>query len=441
MLIVDKALEARAAEGKPIRVGMIGAGFMGRGLANQIVNSTPGMQLVAVSNRTIARAAQAYTEAGLETFDTVTSVSALEDAIQRGRPAITDDGMLLAEAGNIDCIVEVTGAIEFGAHVVMKAIDARKHIVLMNAEVDGTVGPLLKVYADRAGIVITGCDGDQPGVQMNLYRFVQGMGVTPLLAGNIKGLQDRFRNPTTQKGFAEKWGQNPSMVTSFADGTKISFEQALVANATGLRVAQRGMLGYTHEGHIDELTTRYDIDMLRSHGGIVDYVVGSKPSPGVFVFGTHDDPKQRHYLNLYKLGPGPLYSYYIPYHLCHFEVPTSVARAVLFRDAVIVPQGAPSVEVITRAKIDLKAGDELDYLGGYTMYGECENTEIVQRERLVPIGIAEGCRLKRDIPVDGVISYDDIEVPAGRLIDKLYAEQQAHFAGAPVYNGTPVMAR
>jgi predicted homoserine dehydrogenase-like protein len=441
MLIVDKALEARAVEGKAIRVGMIGAGFMGRGLANQIINSTPGMKLVAISNRTIARAAQAYIEAGVETFDTVTSVSALEDAIQRGRPAITDDGMLLAEAGNIDCIVEVTGAIEFGAHVVMKAIDARKHIVLMNAEVDGTVGPLLKVYADRAGIVITGCDGDQPGVQMNLYRFVQGMGVTPLLAGNIKGLQDRFRNPTTQKGFAEKWGQNPSMVTSFADGTKISFEQALVANATGLRVAQRGMLGYTHEGHIDELTTRYDIDMLRSHGGIVDYVVGSKPSPGVFVFGTHDDPKQRHYLNLYKLGAGPLYSFYIPYHLCHFEVPSSIARAVLFRDAVIVPQGAPSVEVITRAKIDLKAGDELDYLGGYTMYGECENTEIVQRERLVPIGIAEGCRLKRDIPVDGVISYDDIEVPAGRLIDKLYAEQQAHFAGAPVYNGTPVMAR
>ncbi|MDX2138065.1 MAG: NAD(P)-dependent oxidoreductase [Chloroflexota bacterium] len=430
MQIASAALEKYAAEGKRIRVGMAGAGFMARGIANQIINSVHGIELVAIANRTLAKAADAYAYAGVENVVTVDSVTALEAAIDQHRPAVTDNAHLLCEADNIDLVLDITGALEFGAHLTMKAIECGKDMVSMNAELDGTVGPLLKVYAERAGVIFSGSDGDQPGVEMNVYRFVKGLGLTPLLCGNIKGLQDPYRNPTTQKGFAEKWGQNPSMVTSFADGTKISYEQALVANATGMRVAKRGMLGYNHDGHIDELTKRYDIDMLKSHGGIVDYVVGSKPSPGVFVLATHDDPKQRHYLNLYKLGEGPLYSFYQPYHLCHFEVPLSIARVALLEDYVITPLGAPVVEVITTAKIDLKAGDELDYLGGYTMYGEAENSDVVQRERLLPIGLAEGCRVKRDLPKDTHLTFDDVEIPAGRLIDKLYAEQQAHFATA-----------
>jgi predicted homoserine dehydrogenase-like protein len=297
----------------------------------------------------------------------------------------------------------------------------------MNAELDGTIGPILKAYADKAGVVISGCDGDQPGVQMNLYRFVKSIGLTPLLCGNIKGLHDPYRNPTTQKGFAEKWGQEPSMVTSFADGTKISFEQAIVANATGMQVARRGMLGYNFDGHVDELTKRYDVEELVRLNGIVDYVVGTKPGPGVFVLATHEDPKQRHYLNLYKLGEGPLYSFYVPYHLCHFEAPLSVARAVLFRDAVLAPLGAPRVEVITAAKIDLKKGQILDGLGGYMTYGLAENAGIAQRENLLPIGLAEGSRLTRDISKDEVLTRGDVISLQGRLCDRLRAEQDEQF--------------
>ena len=218
------------------------------------------------------------------------------------------------------------------------------------------------------------------------------------------------------------------MATSFADGTKISFEQAIVANGTGMRVAQRGMLGYEVSGHVDELTGRYDVDRLRELGGIVDYVVGAKPAPGVFVFATHDDPKQRHFLNLYRLGEGPLYSFYAPYHLCHFEVPISVARAVLLKDRVLAPLGGPMVEVITTAKVDLEAGQVLDGIGFYMTYGQCENAEIVQAEQLLPMGVAEGCRLKRDIGKDQVISYQDVEVPRERLVDRLRAEQVVRFA-------------
>jgi predicted homoserine dehydrogenase-like protein len=428
MIIIDNALKARAAAGNPIKVGMIGAGFMGRGIANQIVNSVPGMELVAIFNRSIDGAKRAYTEAGIEDIQVVNTVSDLEDAIASGKYAVTEDAKVICQSESIEAIIEVTGAVEFGAHIVMEAIAHRKHIIMMNAELDGTVGPILKVYADKAGVILSACDGDQPGVEMNLYRFVKSIGLTPLLCGNIKGLQDPYRNPTTQEGFAKRWGQKAHMVTSFADGSKISFEQAIVANATGMKVAKRGMLGYDFTGHVDEMTNMYDVDQLKELGGIVDYVVGAKPGPGVFVFATHDDPKQRHYLNLYKLGEGPLYSFYTPYHLCHFEVPLSVARAVLFRDAVMAPIGGPLVDVVTTAKIDLKAGETLDGIGYYMTYGQCENSDIVQAQKLLPMGLAEGCRLKRDIPRDQVLTYDDVEFPEGRLCDQLRAEQNAYFA-------------
>lgn len=429
MIIVDRALKARAEAGKPIKVGMIGAGFMGRGIANQIINSVPGMELVAISNRHLDAAKRAYLEAGIEDFQICSTVTQLEDAITNGY-AVTEDAMLLCRAGGIDALIEVTGAVEFGAHVVTEAIAHHKHVVMMNAELDGTIGSILKVYADKAGVILTACDGDQPGVQMNLYRFVKSIGLTPLLCGNIKGLQDPYRNPTTQEGFAKRWGQNPSMVTSFADGTKISFEQAIVANATGMKVAQRGMLGYDFSGHVDEMTKMYDVEQLKELGGIVDYVVGAKPGPGVFVFGTHDDPKQRHYLNLYKLGEGPLYSFYTPYHLCHFEVPLSVARVVLFQDYVLSPLDSPRVDVIATAKIDLKAGEVIDGIGCYMTYGQCENSHVVHKQNLLPMGLAEGCRLKKDIPKDQVLTYNDVELPSGRLCDQLRTEQNLYFVSS-----------
>ncbi len=400
---------------------------MARGVANQIVNSTPGMELVGIANRTPKNAEDAYSYAGVSDYATASTQAEVARALESGRPIVTDDPLLLARADGVDVVLEATGAVEYGARAVVEAIDSRKHVVLLNAELDGTVGPILKVMADEAGVVFSACDGDQPGVQANLIRFVKGIGLEPLVAGNVKGLQDPYRNPTTQKGFAEKWGQRPSMVTSFADGTKISFEQAIVANAFGFTVEKRGMAGREHREHVDTGVAYYDVDKLREIGGVVDYFVGAQPGPGVFVYATHDDPKQRHYLNLYKLGEGPLYSFYTPYHLCHFEVPTSLARAVLFGDAVMSAAGPPLVEVITAAKRDLKAGETLDGLGEYMTYGLCETAAETARLSLLPIGVAEGCRLTRDVPKDEVISYRDVELPVGRLVDDLRTRQARHF--------------
>jgi predicted homoserine dehydrogenase-like protein len=432
MIIVDEALARRERERNPIRVAMVGAGFMGRGIALQILAAARGVRLVAIANRTLERAVGAYEQAGAESVRQVATVSELERALAERRYAVTDDPLLLAEAEGIDAIVEVTGTVELAARVVARGIEAGKHAIVMNAELDGTVGPILKARADRAGVVFTNADGDQPGVTMNLFRFVRGIGVTPVLCGNIKGLHDPYRNPTTQQAFAERWGQSPQMVTSFADGTKISFEQAVVANGTGMRVARRGMHGPAVETGtpVEQAAKLFPLAELESGPGIVDYVVGAAPSPGVFVLGTHDHPVQRHYLNLYKLGEGPLYCFYTPYHLCHFEVPTTVARAVLFGDAALAPLAGPRVEVVATAKVDLAPGQTLDGPGGYLAYGLAENADVVAEERLLPMGLAEGCRVIRPVAKDEVLTYDDVEVPPDRFCDALRAEQARTF-GAP----------
>jgi predicted homoserine dehydrogenase-like protein len=427
MLIVDTALRAREEEGRPIRVGIVGAGFMTQGLTNQIINSVPGMRVAAISNRRVERAVGVFAYAGRKEAAIARTQIELDTAIEQGKPIATEDALLIARSPHIDVLVDVTGSVEFGAHVVLEAFRHGKHVVLMNAELDATIGPILQTYADRHGVILSASDGDEPVVQMNLYRWVKGLGLTPRLLGNIKGLQDPYRNPTTQKGFAEKWGQNPAMVTSFADGSKISFEQAIVANATGFKVLSRGMSrGREYHGDVLKIGEIYDVEQLRRLGGAIDYVVGT-PLTKVYCLAEHPDPKQQHYLNLYKMGPGPLYSFFTPYHLVHFEAPLSIARVALFGDGGAKPLGGPVVEVCALAKRDLKAGETLDEYGMYMTYGEAVNVEEMSAGRYLPEGLVEGCRLLRDVRKDEVLTYDHVALPEGRLADRLRADQYTHF--------------
>jgi predicted homoserine dehydrogenase-like protein len=427
MIIVDNALKARAAAGKPIRVGMLGAGFMGQGLTNQIVNSVPGMRMAAIYNRRPERALGVYRYAGIEDIASCDTQQALDEAIRRRQAAVADDPLSICRSSEIDVIVDVTGSVEFGAHAILEAFRHGKPVVLMNAEVDATIGPILRVYARRYGVILSACDGDEPGVQMNLHRWVTGLGLIPRVMGNVKGLQDPYRNPTTQQGWAERWGQNAAMVTSFADGSKISFEQSIVANATGFKVRARGMSrGQKYDGNIMDIAKLYDLEELRALGGIVDYTVGPA-GVKVFCLAEHADPKQRHYLNLYKMGEGPLYPFWIPYHLVHFEAPNAIARVVLFGDELAPPLAGPVVEVCAVAKRDLQAGETLDEYGMYTTYGEAVNVEEMSARRYLPEGLVEGCSLRRDIAKDQPLCYADVELPQGRLADRLRAEQYRHF--------------
>ncbi|HTP67890.1 MAG TPA: Gfo/Idh/MocA family oxidoreductase [Dongiaceae bacterium] len=428
MLIVDTALEKRQTEGNPVRVALIGAGFSASAVALNIITGVPGMKLVAIANRTVETARKVYCGAGVESVKTVETVAQLEEAIHNGQYAVTDDAMLVCQAAGIDAIIEATGQVEFGARVSMKAIEHGKHVVLMNAELDATIGPILKVYADRAGVVFTDTDGEEPGVAMNLYRFAKTMGYNPVAAGNIKGMLDRYRTPETQRERAKQYGQNAQMITSFADGTKLNMECAIMANAMGFRAGKRGMYGPATPDVRDAAKLFPPEQLL--NGGLVDYVLGSEPGTGAWVLGYTEHPVKKFYLDLFKLGKGPFYCLYTPYHLPPLQIGSSVARAVLFHDATVAPLGAPACDVLAVAKRDLKAGEVMDGIGGFMAYGLIDNSDVVQAEGLLPVGLSEGCRLKHDVPRDSVIRYADVALPENRLCDKLRAEQDSYFSTA-----------
>jgi predicted homoserine dehydrogenase-like protein len=310
--------------------------------------------------------------------------------------------------------------------VALEAIRHGKHVILMNAEVDSTIGPILKVYADRAGVVYTYTDGDEPGVAMNLFRFVDSIGYKPVLMGQIKGFLNRYRNPDTQREFAEKAKQKPAMIASFADGSKLAIESTIIGNATGFLPGKRGMYG--HEcAHVKDLLTLFSPDDFKE-GGLVDFVLGAEPHTGAFVMGYNDQPVLAQYMSYFKMGNGPLYMFYTPYHLPHLQLPHTVARAVLFDDPTLTPMGAPVCDTVSMAKRDLIAGEVLDGMGGFTCYGLIDSYAACQREDYLPIPLSQGCRLKRDIAKDQPISYRDVVLPQGRLCDSLRAEQVAHFS-------------
>jgi predicted homoserine dehydrogenase-like protein len=427
MVIVDTAMAQREQEGSPIRVALVGAGVTGKMIALQLLTPIAGMRLAAIANRTPDKAMQAFKAAGVDVARAVSNVSALEDRVAQGLPSVVDDPSMVCEALNIDVVVEVTGTVEFGAQVATAAIAHRKHVVLVNAELDSTVGPILKHQADRAGVVITNTDGDEPGVAMTLLRYLRSVGLRPVAAGNLKGMIDRYRTPETQREFAAKYNQSAEKVTSFADGTKLSMEATILANATGFRVGQRGMLG-PKCSHVREMAKLLPAEKLLS-GGLVDYALGAEPHTGAFVIAFEDNEKKQKELGYYKMGDGPFYVFYTPYHLPHVQIASTIGRAALFNDATVAPRGAPVCEVATFAKRDLKAGEVIDGVGGFMTYGLVENADAFSAANFLPAGVAEGCRLTRAVEKDKPVTYADVTLPEGRLVDRLRTEQGLRFEG------------
>jgi len=428
MILLDTVLKKRQRLNDPIKIGIIGAGEMAKGLINQIKRHTPGMIVSATYSRTLDKPILAYETAGINMYKIVETASDFEDAINSKIPIITQDVSFIVESKSIDIIVDMTGSIKFSTKLTMDAIENKKHLLSFNAELDATIGPIIKYKADKAGVKYSVAEGDQPGVTLNLYRFVKGMGFEPLVCGNIKGMLDHYRNPSTQEKFAKQWGMSPYMATNFADGTKVAFEQACIANATGMKVAKRGMNAFESKEHVDDLTHLYDVDELRKLGGVVDFIIGAKPGPGVFVYATTDDPHKIKYLEYGKLGKGPLYSFYIPYHLLFFEIPISIARMIEYDDTIVAAKGGPVVDVVAVAKADLKKGDKIDEIGGFKTYGICENSDIARKENLLPMALANHCKVLKDVPKDKVLTFDDVECAKDTLIYKLWEEQNQVFS-------------
>ncbi|HTC46994.1 MAG TPA: Gfo/Idh/MocA family oxidoreductase [Candidatus Aquilonibacter sp.] len=418
---VDTALREREAAGNPIRVGMVGAGATGRAIALQLGTPVPGIRLVAIANRTPEHGERAFREAGIESWSRVSSAREAESAIARGVPVLTDDSSVLTSCDAIDILVEVTGSVEPAAAVVLQAIELGKHVVLVNAELDSFIGPILKEKADRAGVVITHTDGDEPGVAMTLFRYLRTLGLRPVAAGNLKGMVDYYRNPETQSAFAAKNDQDVKKVTSFADSTKLSMEATVLANATGFHAGRRGMYGPACK-EVREMANLLPADQMLSTG-LVDYALGASPYTGAFVIVHEDSPLKKVQLAYYKLGDGPFYVFYTPFHLPHIQIASTIGRAVILDDPTVAPLAGPVCEVLTVAKKDLKAGERLDGIGGFCAYGLIDNATVARSTDALPIALSEGCVLRRDMAKDAVLSFQDVEMPVGRATEVLWREQ------------------
>ena len=425
--MVDSVLLQRENAGSPIRVALVGAGSSARAVALQLGTPVPGIRLVGISNRTQANGERAFREGGFASWRRVSSARQAETAITSGLPALADDPLVFTACDAVDVVIEATGTVEFGLHVVLDAFRHGKHVVLVNAELDSLLGPLLKARADSAGVVFTHTDGDEPGVAMTLLRYLRSCGLRPVAAGNLKGLVDYYRTPETQRAFAEKHGLDVRKVTSFADSTKLSMEATILANATGFGVGRRGMYGLQC-GDVRDVSQLLPANQMLETG-LVDYALGAAPHTGAFVIVHESSPRKKSKLAYYKLGDGPFYVFYTPFHLPHVQIASSIGRAALHADPTVAPISGPVCEVVTLAKRDLKAGERLDGIGGFCTYGLIDNVASARGFNVLPIGLSETCVLLRNVPKDAVISFDDVEAPDDRLASKLWREQNALWPG------------
>jgi predicted homoserine dehydrogenase-like protein len=247
---------------------------------------------------------------------------------------------------------------------------------------------------------------------------------------------DYYRNPDTQRAFAEKNDQDVRKVTSFADSTKLSMEATVLANATGFHAGRRGMHGPACE-YVREVAELLPADQMLETG-LVDYALGAAPHTGAFVVVHEDNPLKQIQLAYYKLGKGPFYVFYTPFHLPHLQIASTLGRAVIHRDPTVAPLGGPVCEVLAVAKRLLKAGERLDGIGGYCTYGLIDNASAAREMGAVPIGLSEGCVLRQDVAKDEVISFAQVDVVEDPIVHSLWREQNERFAGheAQAFSGS-----
>ena len=423
---LNDLLREREEAGQPIRLALVGAGQMGRGMISQMERMMKGIRAVAVADIAVDRVVKAYEEAGVPADDLVVTsdVAAADQALQAGKRVATPDASLLSRLSPVEVVVEASGVPEVGARVAFDSILNRKHVVMLNVETDVTVGYLLRSMADAAGVVYTVSAGDEPGATKELYNFAQAMGFRIVALGKGKN-NPLDREATPEKLAAEAKGKkmNPKMLCAFVDGTKTMVEMTALANATGLMPEKRGMHGPT--ATVEDLPRIFS---LKSQGGIleregvVDYVLGSV-APGVFAVVTTDQGAIIEDLQYLNVGPGPNWVFYRPYHLANLETPLSAARAVLLGETTIATVNKPVAETITVAKRDLKAGEKLDGIGQYTFYGLTEKASVAAEENLLPLGLAQGAFMAADVAKGEAIRYDQVELDYGSMIVHLRAIQ------------------
>ena len=398
----------------PIRVGLIGAGQMGRGFVAQ-VGDIPGMEVVAAADMDLGRALGALRETGRDPIEGPDG--------RPGQPAATQDPMEVVRSESVDVVVEATGIVEVGPRVAYEAILGGKHVVMLNVETDVTVGAVLGRMARSAGVVYTGSAGDEPGAIMELYDFARSLGFEVVVAG--KGKNNPFDPSASAESVereAEKKGMNPKMLASFVDGTKTMVEMGAVANATGLIPDVPGMHG-PEETVPDRLV---DVFRLREDGGalsgygVVDYVRGV--APGVFVIVRSPEGRVRETLEYLGQGKGPNHVLYRPYHLTSLETPISVARAAIYGEPTIACGPSPSSEVVAVAKRDLSVGEKLDGIGSGDYHGWLYAAS--EAMDMLPLGLAAGARITQKVTRGQAVPRSGVELAPDSFVASMRRLQE-----------------
>jgi predicted homoserine dehydrogenase-like protein len=423
-----EALAQRHREGRPVRVGLIGAGQMGTDIVVQTA-LMQGIDVVAAADAIADNvlAARAIAGDGARVPEAAEGAHATAAAIARGKLAVTKSFRDVCTAEGVDVVIDATGNPNVGSEVAMLTIGAGKHMVMMNVEADVTIGPYLSARAAEAGVIYTLGAGDEPSSTMELVNFVRGLGYPIVAAG--KGKNNAFNIDATPNHYvdeATRRNMNPRMLVEFVDGSKTMVEMVALANATGLVPDIPGM-----HGPAAPLATLHKTLCPREDGGlltrrgVVDFTVAPGVAPGVFVVAEMRHPRLRERMNDLRLGEGPYYTFYRPYHLTSLEVPLSAAAAVLFGQAHMRPLPVPTAEVCARAKKDLVAGETLDAIGEYCYRGfALARTDSLARDAL-PLGLAQGAKVIRPIAKGEFLTYQNCVPDERQKIVEIRREQDA----------------
>ena len=401
---------------RSIKVGLVGAGFMGKGIV-EALEGAPGMEVVAVSDVDIERAKDCFESIGFSRYRKIESAVDGKRLSFPEQRVVTDDYRVITALEGIDMVVEATGVPGVGAEVAFRSIINRKHVGMLNVEADVTCGFYLSQIAEKMGIVYTVCSGDEPAAVRELYEFARTMGFSIVACGKGKNNQlDRSADPDSLAVKAASMGLNPRILTEFVDGTKTMVEMSAVANSCGLTIDKRNMHGPAVT--VEELTSVFCLEEdggILTQEGVVDYAIGDV-APGVFCIVLHPGKVINETLRYLRVGDGPCYLLYRPYHLTSIEVPVAVGTAFVYGKPVLRTGCTPTTEVITLAKIELEAGKAVDGIGGFCVLGGIEKYEFARLQKLLPLGLCSGAVVKRDVKQGEALSYDDVELPDSFLL-------------------------
>lgn len=406
-----RRLEARADERGDAAVAVLGAGYVGTGVVHSIAGA-PGMRPALLVNRTPGRAINALAGLGIAPADIVVSddVDVLERAIRSGTPAATTDVSAVANLP-IDLAIEATGALDYGTESILGLLASGIDVVSFNAEVDALLARRFHDMARSNDVIYTIADGDQPGALFRLRQQVESMGFEVTAMLNCKRHLDVHQNPESGAGYAARDTTSAIMTTAFGDGTKMQVEQAVIANATGLVPDVRGMHGI--ETTLDRAAI--DVPAVLSADGRVDFTLGGDFGAGVGIVVRHPDQTlHEQALRFYKMGEGPYYFFFRPFHLVHLEVPTTIAEVLLDGHPLATVAGPHVTEVVAMAKRDLGAGETLDCIGGFTAYGQLDTVERAQGH--LPVGLVEFATLSADVAIDQPIPLDAVRLDDSRTV-------------------------